>query len=408
VIKDIRADFPLLQRPHSSGKMLAYLDNAATTQKPRQVLDAVRTFYEVCNANPHRGAYEISNEATERYEAARARTAKFIGAMEHEIIFTAGATDSLNLVARSYGEAALGAGDEILISIAEHHSNLLPWQALAARTGAELRYLYTGPDGRLSLDEVREKIGPRTKIVAVTHVSNVLGVMNPVREIAEIAHEAGAVVVLDGAQSVPHMPVNVQELDVDFLAFSGHKMLAPTGIGVLYAKAELMGKMEPVTLGGGIVELVEEQSVRYMEGPGRFEAGSENVAGAVGLAAAMDYLDDIGLKEIQAAEEGLLRYGLEQMRGIPHIELLCDGDKDHTGIIPFNIEGVHPHDVATILDASAVAVRAGHHCAEPLHKHLGVRFSCRASFYFYNTKEEIDRLVEALKGVREVMGLGTE
>lgn len=403
---DYKADFPLLQRLHSNGKALAYLDNAATTQKPKQVLDTVREYYETCNANPHRGAYEISNEATERYEAARARTAKFIGAMEHEIVFTAGTTESLNLVAQSYGAAVIGPGDEILITITEHHSNLLPWQALTQRTGAELRYLYTGPDGRLSLEEAQEKIGPKTKIVAMTHVSNVLGLINPVKEITELAHAEDAVVVLDGAQSVPHMAVNVQELDVDFLAFSGHKMLAPTGIGVLYAKEEFLAKMEPISLGGGIVELVEEQSVRYIDGPGRFEAGSQNVAGAVGLAAAMDYLEKIGLHQIQTAEESLLHYALEKMAAIPHIELLCDDRENRAGIIAFNIKGVHPHDVATILDASAVAVRAGHHCAEPLHKHMGVRFSCRASFYFYNDAQEIDRLIEALGGVREVMGLG--
>lgn len=407
---DYRQDFPLLLQKDEENRTLAYLDNAATTQKPLKVIDAVMDYYKTFNANPHRGVYSISARVTEAFEEVRGKASRFIGAPGPEnIVFTAGTTDSINLVALSYGEQAVNEGDEILISVMEHHSNLLPWQRLAQRKRAVLRYIRPDENGVISLDEVEKNLNSRTKIVAIAQVSNVLGRIAPVKEIAAKAHEKGAVVLMDGAQSVPHLPVNVQELDVDFLAFSGHKMLAPAGIGVLYGRKELLDKMEPLRIGGGIVDYVAEQSVTYMDAPWKFEGGTQNAEGVIGLGAAIDYLETVGMEEVRDIESYLTDYALHELKNVPGIELYGGWEEeDRTGILSFNISDVHPHDTATILASHGVAVRAGHHCAQPLMAHLGVNATCRASLYFYNTKEDIDRLVQALKTVKEVMGFGSD
>lgn len=407
---DYRQDFPLLLERGSEGRTLAYLDNAATTQKPRQVIDAVRRYYETYNANPHRGAYDISMRVTEEFEAVRDKVARFLGAASaEEIVFTSGATDSINLVAMSYGETVVGPEDEILISVLEHHSNLLPWQRLARRTGARLRYLLPGEDGAIPLEEVEKKLTSKTKLVAVAHVSNVLGSVSPIRELTALAHERGAAVLLDAAQSAPHIPVDVGALDVDFLAFSGHKLLSPAGIGVLYGKRGLLRAMEPLRLGGGIVEEVTQDSVRFMDAPWKFEAGTQNAEGVIGLGAAIDYLKAVGMPVIQEIEAQLTSYALEKLSAIPGIELYgAARGAARAGILSFNVAGVHPHDTATILASHGVAVRAGHHCAQPLMAHLGVNATCRMSLYFYNTEEDVDRLAEALRTVREVLGLESQ
>lgn len=404
--KDFLQDFPVLQT-ESNGKPLAYLDNGATTQKPVSVIAAMRSYYEESNANPHRGAYGLSVKATELYEEARVKTQHFIGAAKpEEIIFVRNATEALNLVAYSYGRTKLKAGDEILITVAEHHSNLVTWQQAAQATGAVLKYLYLTEDGNLSLEEVKEKITARTKLVAVTQVSNVLGLVNPVKEICRLAHEKGAVTVIDGSQSVPHMAVDVQDIDADFFVFSGHKMLAPMGIGVLYGKKALLDEMPPFLCGGDMIDYVEEQHTDFAELPAKFEAGTQNVGGAVGLAAAIDYLTAVGFETVEAIEKDLTEYALAQLREMEHIELYgCATQQNNkTGIITFNVEDIHPHDVATILDAAGVAVRAGHHCAQPLMQYLGQNATVRASFYFYNTREDVDRFIAALKTVRGVLG----
>lgn len=406
--KSIQKDFPLLGQ-EMNGKKIAYLDNGATTQKPNEVIRAIHSYYGGCNANPHRGAYALSVEATEIYESARARTAKFIKARRpEEIIFTKNATEALNLIAYSYGFHNIKKGDEIVITIAEHHSNLVPWQAVAKHVGATLKYIYLEKDGNLSAEDIEQKITERTKLVAVTQVSNVLGLKNDVKSIIQKAHSVGAVAVVDGSQSVAHMAVDVTDLDCDFFAFSGHKMLSPMGIGVLYGKYEILDEMPPFLLGGDMIEYVEEQDTTFAELPAKFEAGTQNVGGAAGLAAAIDYLENVGFDTVEAIEKELVDYALPKLRALPYIELYgCDSSRDNkTGIIAFNVKDVHPHDVATILDSEGVAVRAGHHCAQPLHKYLGVNASCRASFYLYNTKEDIDRWVEALTKVRGVLGFG--
>lgn len=404
---EFRRDFPLLQRTMNN-KPLAYLDNGATTQKPESVVTTLCGYYGGCNANPHRGAYELSVKATDIYENAREKVREFINAPKaNEIVFTKNATEALNLIAYSYGLAFLKPGDEILISIAEHHSNLVPWQMVAKRTGAVLRYIYLEDDCNLSEKDIAEKINGKTRLVAVTQVSNVLGLVNDVKRIAKLAHDVGAVMVVDGSQSVPHMAVDVQDLDCDFFAFSGHKLLSPMGIGVLYGKEELLDKMPPFLMGGDMIEYVEEQDTTFAELPAKFEAGTQNVGGAAGLAAAIDYISGIGFEKIGQVERELMEYALPKLRELPYIELYgCDSRRDNkTGIITFNVKDVHPHDVASILDADGVAVRAGHHCAQPLMKYLGQNATCRASFYFYNTKEEVDRWIEALKKVRTVMHL---
>ena len=401
-VQKIRQDFPLLR---DYGE--AYLDNAATSQRPQCVLDAICDFYCNSNANPMRGFYPLSLAATEAYEKSRARVARFIGATTpNEVVFTRNASESLNLVAYTYGLATLKAGDEVAVSILEHHSNMLPWQMVCKKTGATLRYLDCEPDGSFSEKTLDQGINERTKLVAVTHVSNVLGCVSPVEEIVERAHQVGAVVVLDGAQSVPHRPVNVTKLGVDFLAFSGHKLLGPMGIGVLWGKMELLEQMPPFLTGGEMIESVTREGAVYAEVPHKFEAGTVNAAGAVGLASAMDYLEKIGFTDMMAQEELLVARAMEGIAKIPGVHVL--GSKDpgnHTGIVNFLVDGVHPHDVAEILESDGVNVRSGHHCAQPLLQHLGCRASTRASFMFYNTTDEVDRLVESLKTLRGRMGL---
>lgn len=407
--QEFRRDFPLLTQ-NMNGKPIVYLDNGATTQKPEMMIRALCGYYGGCNANPHRGAYALSVEATDIYENTRERVRNFINAKKaREIIFTKNATEALNLVAYSYGLTNIQAGDEIVITIAEHHSNLVPWQHVAQAKGAVLKYIYLEEDGNLSEEDIQTKITEKTKIVAVTQVSNVLGLVNPVKEIADKAHSVGAVVIVDGSQSVAHMAVDVQAIDADFFAFSGHKMLSPMGIGVLYGREALLDAMPPFLMGGDMIEYVEEQTTTYAELPAKFEAGTQNVGGAAGLTAAVDYLEKLTFERIAAIEKDLVDYAMPQLKELPFIELYgCDSKRDNkTGIITFNVKDVHPHDVATILDSEGVAVRAGHHCAQPLMKYLGQNATCRASFYFYNTREDIDRWVAALKKVREVMHLGS-
>ncbi|WP_312334398.1 cysteine desulfurase [Anaerospora hongkongensis] len=398
-------DFPLLQQT-DKGKRLVYLDNGATTQKPLSVIRAIEQYYTTFNANPHRGAYELSVQATEIYENTREKVRDFLGAAKiSEIIFTKNATESLNLIAYSYGMNFIQAGDEIVISIAEHHSNLVPWQQVAKAKGAVLKYLYVNTDGVLSEEELDSKITDKTKLVAVTHVSNVLGIINPVKRIAEKAHAVGAVVVVDGAQSIPHLPVNVRELDVDFFVFSGHKMLAPMGIGVLYGKEKLLDAMPPFLFGGDMIEYVQEQDTTFAPLPAKFEAGTQNVGGAMGLSAAIDYLNRVGMPVIEECEKELVRYAITKLSKLPYITLYGCGELvDKTGVISFNVQDVHPHDVSTILNADGIAIRAGHHCAHPLLQYLGVNATCRASLYFYNTKDDVDALIDSLSRVRKVMG----
>ena len=401
-------DFPILQTK-MNGRPIVYLDNGATTQKPEAVIKAVADYCTYCNANPHRGAYELSVKATDIYETARVRTQKFIGAARsEEIIFTKNATEALNLVAYSYGRANIREGDEIVITVSEHHSNIVPWQFVAKARGAVLKYIYLEEDGNLSAADIASKITEKTKIVAVTHVSNVLGLVNDVRAIADRAHAVGAVIIVDGSQSVPHIAVDVQAMDADFFAFSGHKMLSPMGIGVLYGKYDILDAMPPFLFGGDMIDYVGEQETTYAELPAKFEAGTQNVSGASGLIAAIDYLEKVGFDRIETIERDLISYALPKLRELPFVELYgCDSTRDNkTGIITFNVKEVHPHDVASILDSYGVAIRAGHHCAQPLMRYLGQNATCRASFYLYNTHEDIDQFIEALKKVRGVLGYG--
>ena len=401
-------DFPILQTK-MNGRPIVYLDNGATTQKPEAVIKAVADYCTYCNANPHRGAYELSVKATDIYETARVRTQQFIGAARpEEIVFTKNATEALNLVAYSYGRANIREDDEIVITISEHHSNIVPWQFVAKARGATLKYIYLAEDGNLSAEDIAEQITEKTKIVAVTHVSNVLGLVNDVRMIADRAHEVGAVIVVDGSQSVPHIAVDVQAMDADFFAFSGHKMLSPMGIGVLYGKYDILDAMPPFLFGGDMIDYVGEQETTFAELPAKFEAGTQNVSGASGLIAAIDYLEKVGFDRIETIERDLISYALPKLRELPFVELYgCDSTRDNkTGIITFNVKDVHPHDVASILDSYGVAIRAGHHCAQPLMRYLGQNATCRASFYLYNTHEDIDQFIEALKKVRGVLGYG--
>ena len=399
-IKDIRADFPIL-----SDERYIYFDNAATSQRPRQVLEAVNNFYRTTNANPLRGLYEWSIGATEAYENARSRVAEFLNAKDSsEIIFTRNATESLNLVAYSYGLANIHEGDEIVISIMEHHSNILPWQMIARKKGAVLKYLEYDENYEFS-DEELSKITDKTKLVAVTYVSNVLGVTNPVKKLADIAHRHGAVIVVDGAQSTPHKKVDVKDIDADFYAFSGHKMLSTMGIGVLYGKRELLDEMPPFLTGGEMIELVTRETSTYAEVPHKFEAGTVNAGDAVGLAAAIDYLENIGFDYIEKQENKLTELTLSAIKGIPYVTLYGAKESErHSGIVTFNIEGCHPHDVSSVLDSEHVCIRAGHHCAQPLLKYIGVNATARASMYFYNTEEEVERFVDSLKKVRGWLG----
>ena len=395
-------DFPIFQ--HTD---VAYIDNAATAQRPQCVLDAVADFYRCHNANPLRGLYPLSVEATDIYEQARETVRDFIGARsEREIIFTRNTTESLNLIAYSYGLTHVKAGDEVLVSIMEHHSDLLPWQMVCRQTGAELKFIECAPDGSVDLQQIESLITERTKIVAMTQVSNVLGRKYPVPEVAAMAHKKGAVMVVDGAQSTPHMPVNVQELGADFFAFSGHKVFGPMGIGGLYGREDLLEEMPPFLSGGEMIESVTRNGAVYAEVPHKFEAGTVNEAGAGGLAAAIDYLEKIGFTDMMAQEELLVARAMEEIAKIPGIQVLGSKDpRNHTGIVNFLVDGVHPHDVAEILESDGVNVRSGHHCAQPLLQHLGCRASTRASFLFYNTTDEVDRLVESLSTLRGRMGL---
>lgn len=400
-MNSFRKDFPIF-----SGNDVIYFDNAATTQRPVQVLDAMRQFNNSCNANPLRGLYDWSIRATEAYEDARHAAAQFIGAdMDCEIVFTRNTTESLNLVAYSYGLSHVHEGDEIVISIMEHHSNILPWQMVCRQTGAKLIYMEPEKDGTLTEQEIRSKITDRTKIVSIAHVSNVLGVTNPVRKIADTAHAHGAVVVVDGAQSTPHIPVNVNELGTDFYAFSGHKLCAPMGIGVLYGRKELLEDMPPFLTGGEMIEYVERQTATFADVPEKFEAGTVNAMGAVGLGAAIHYLQGVGFDTIRKTEEELTARLMDGLSRIPEITVYGSSDPaKHCGIVTFNIEGCHPHDVASVLDTEHIAVRAGHHCAQPLMKWLQVNATTRASLYFYNTEEEVDRFVAAAGKVRGWLG----
>ncbi|MDO4292247.1 MAG: cysteine desulfurase [Eubacteriales bacterium] len=402
-VNKIRADFPLL-----AGQDLIYLDNAATSQKPSCVLAAEREFYEKYNANPFRGLYDLSEQATERYEEARAVVQRFLGAREAaEIVFTRNATEGLNLVAYSLGSLLLQPGDEIVISIMEHHSNLLPWQQAAQRTGAVLKYVECTQEGRLTPADVEQALTDRTRIVSITQMSNVLGWVNDVKAIAALCHRRGIVLVADGAQSVPHMPVNVAELDVDFLSFSGHKMLAPMGIGALYGKREWLEKMPPFLTGGEMIESVTRTGATYAEVPHKFEAGTVNAAGAYALGEAIRYLEGIGFDEITRREDELTALAMEEMKKLPFVRVLGSEDpKEHHGILSFAVKDVHPHDVAAILSADRIAVRAGHHCAQPLLAHLKTPSTTRASLAFYNTEDEVRALTESLKTLRRRMGYG--
>ena len=404
-----RKDFPILNEP-INGHPLVYLDNAATTQKPQMVIDAVAEYYRHRNANPHRGAYTLSVWATDMYESAREKIRAFIGAQKtEEIIFTRNATESLNLLAYSYGRTFLRAGDEIVLSIAEHHSNIVPWQQIAREKGLVLTYLYVDEHGEIPPEEIQEKITSKTKIVSIAHASNVLGTINPVQDIIKRAHDCGAIVIVDAAQSIPHMKVNVTEMDADFVVFSGHKMLAPMGSGVLYGKKDLLEEMPPFLTGGDMIEYVREQSSTFAPLPQKFEAGTQNVEAALGLAKAIDYLEGIGMNKIARMETELTAYALEKMKADPHIRIFGRPDtQNRTSVISFEVKDCHPHDVATILDADGVAIRSGHHCAHPLMTYLGVPATCRVSFYLYNTREEIDQFMESLGKVRKWLGYGSE
>ena len=406
--KTIRQDFPILDQIVND-EPLVYLDNAATTQKPQAVLTALNDYYHHDNANVHRGVHTLAERATAAYEAAREKVRSFVNAKETaEILFTRGTTTSLNWVAQSFGEAFIEAGDEIVISYMEHHSNIIPWQQLAQRKNAKLVYLDITPEGHLDMNDAKAKIGAKTKIVSIAQVSNVLGGVNPIAELTALAHAANAVMVVDGAQAVPHMPVDVQALDCDFYAFSGHKMCGPTGIGVLYGKRQWLEQIEPVEFGGEMIDFVNLYDSTWKELPWKFEAGTPNIAGAIGLGAAIDYLSALGMDNIHQYEQDLVNYVLPKLTAIEGLTVYGpQNPAEHTGVVAFNLDGIHPHDVATALDMEGVAVRAGHHCAQPLLQHLQVPATARASFYFYNTKEDADRLVAAILATKEFFQHGT-
>lgn len=399
-VEKIRKDFPILDQIVND-EPLVYLDNAATTQKPKAVLEAVNRYYQEDNANVHRGVHTLAERATASYEAARETVRRFINASStKEVLFTRGTTTGLNWIGR-FAEEILEEGDEVLISIMEHHSNILPWQEACRKTGAKLVYAYL-KDGGLDLEDFREKLTDRTKFVSITHASNVLGVINPIQELAQLAHEKCAIMVVDGAQSVPHMKIDVQKLDADFFVFSGHKMAGPTGIGVLYGKEHYLNQMSPVEFGGEMIDFVYEQSATWKELPWKFEAGTPNMAGAIGLAAAIDYLEAIGMDAIEHHEQELIAYVFPKLQAIEGLKIYGSQDlAKRSGVISFNLGNLHPHDLATALDYEGVAVRAGHHCAQPLIQYLEVPATARASFYLYNTKEDCDKLVEALIKTKE-------
>lgn len=407
-LNDIRADFPILDQ-QVNDEPLVYLDNAATTQKPKAVVEALTHYYYNDNANVHRGVHTLAERATEKFEAAREKIRAFINARStKEVLFTRGTTTSLNWIAASYGEANITAGDEIVISYMEHHSNLVPWQQLAIRKQATLKYIKMNADGTLDMADAQQQITDKTKIVAIAQVSNVLGVVNPIKELAKIAHQHGAVMVADGAQSLPNMPVDVQDLDCDFLAFSGHKMLGPTGIGGLYAKEALLNEMPPIEFGGEMIDFVNLFDSSWSQLPWKFEAGTPDISGAIGLGAAIDYLNQFGMAAVHEHEQKLVDYVLPKLLAIDGLTVYGPHDPaKHTGVIAFNLDGLHPHDLATGLDMEGVAVRAGHHCAQPLMKYLQVPATARASFYIYNTKADADRLVDAIVATKEFFKNGT-
>ncbi|HEL0578196.1 TPA: cysteine desulfurase [Streptococcus equi subsp. zooepidemicus] len=396
----IKADFKLLDQCVND-EALVYLDNAATTQKPQAVLETLQAYYQKDNANVHRGVHTLSERATRQYEASRQKVADFIGAKSSkEVIFTRGTTTSLNWVGK-FAEQVLKPGDEVLISIMEHHANILPWQQVCQKTGARLVYAYL-KKGKLDMNDLQSKLGASTKFVSIAHVSNVLGCVNPIQEIARLAHAQGAYLVVDAAQSVPHMTVDVQDLDCDILAFSGHKLLGPTGIGVLYGKEALLNQMNPVEFGGEMIDFVYEQEATWKPLPWKLEAGTPHIAGAIGLGAAISYLEAIGMDQVHAHEADLVAYTLPRLQAIAGLTVYGPERADErSGVLAFNIDGLHPHDLATALDYEGVAVRAGHHCAQPLHKYLGLHSTVRASFYLYNTREDCDRLIEAILKAKE-------
>ncbi len=400
-VERIRADFPILSR-RVHGKPLVYLDNAATTQKPRQVIDALTNYYSRYNANIHRGIHALAEEATDAYERVRTDTAQFLGAPSpRSIVFTRNATEAINLVANAWGRSNLEPGDEILLTEMEHHSNLVPWQLIAKSTGAMLAFVGVTDDGYLRLDEYTQKLTPKTKLVALTHMSNVLGTINPVEQLVAQAHEQGARVLIDAAQSAPHLPIDVKQLDGDFLALSAHKMLGPTGVGVLYAKEPLLESMEPFLGGGEMIADVFLTHATWNEVPWKFEAGTPNIADVIAFGEALRYLDRIGRHHIQAHEQGLAAYAMKRLHELEDVTVYGPGDvRQRGGVVSFNLAGLHPHDVGTILDQEGIAIRAGHHCAKPLIRRLGVAATCRASFYLYNTPQEVDRLIEALARVK--------
>ncbi|KIX90643.1 cysteine desulfurase [Staphylococcus microti] len=400
-VKSIIQDFPILKQ-QVNGKRLAYLDSTATSQKPKQVIAALDDYYERYNSNVHRGVHTLGSLATDGYEGARETVRRFIHARYfEEIVFTRGTTAAINLVAHSYGDANIEAGDEIVVTEMEHHANIVPWQQLAKRKGATLKFIPMTDDGELTLEAVKATITDKTKIVAVAHVSNVLGTINDVKAIAEVAHAHGAIISVDGAQSAPHMKIDVQDLDVDFYSFSGHKMLGPTGVGVLYGKRQYLQDMEPIEFGGDMIDFVGLYESTWTDLPTKFEAGTPLIAQAIGLQAAIEYLEAIGFDAIHEHEQALTQYAYEQLSQVEGITIYGPSADKRAGVITFNMDGVHPHDVATALDTEGVAVRAGHHCAQPLMKWLNVSSTARASFYIYNTKEDVDQLVEGLKKTKE-------
>lgn len=393
-IKEIKKDFPIL-----NNEKIVYLDSGATTQKPVQVIQAVEEFYKKYNANPHRGAYTLSMEATEIYENTRNKISKFINARySEEIIFSKNATESLNLIAYSYGMDNLKKDNEVVISIMEHHSNLVPWQKICKATESNLKYMYLNENFEISKEEIEKKITDKTKIVGITYVSNVLGTINKVEEIIKYAHKKGAIVILDASQSIPHLKLDVQKLDADFVVFSGHKMLAPLGLGIMYGKKEILNKMSPFLMGGDMIEYVYEQETTFAPLPNKFEAGTQNVEAVVGLGSAIDYINNLGYDKIQEIEKEIISYARQELSKLDYLTLyMPKNQENHSSVISFNIKGVHPHDVASILDSKGICIRSGNHCAQPLMRFLGIDSTCRASFYFYNTKEDVDKLVEGLK-----------
>ena len=402
-VERIRADFPILQR-QVNGRPLIYLDNAATTQKPQQVIDALVDFYSNTNANVHRGVHTLSVEATDAYESARERIARFVGAeYPEEIVFVRNTTEALNLVAVSWGRANLKPGDEILATLLEHHSNLVPWQRVAQETGAHIKLIRLTPDGAIDMDDYRRLLGPRTRVVAIAHASNVLGTISDLGVISDMAHSVGAIVVADGAQSVPNVPTDVRSLGADFLAFSGHKMLAPTGIGALWGRRDLLEEMPPFLGGGGMIREVFEDRATWAPLPEKFDAGTPNIADSIAFGVAVDYLDDLGMRNVRRHEVEVTGYALERLASVPDVTVYGPLDPEaRTGVVSFNLDGVHPHDAGTVLDEAGVAVRAGHHCCQPLHRSLDVAATLRASFYVYNSADEVDALVDALATARRL------